>query len=144
MIKAEQVEKQLQEDFEKFQNLLYLGKIDVPKDIVAIFKKGIMSLAPHFHQVLGRRIKNIASKKPLELTNSDIHVIVKVIVNTPIEKLYGEDFLKSVDKQEKFEIFILSYNDSVNEFQAKLQQKKTLLQSLSGSSVRNNEMKIIN
>lgn len=138
------VEKQLQEEYQKFENEIYKGKIEVPKDIIENFKKAVLVLAPQFHGILANRIKAISGKEPLGLTNFDLFAIIKITNNTPLEKVYGNDFNVAIEKQIKFEKFILSYNQSVEEFQGLLQMKKKTLMDLAGANNgRNNGMRII-
>lgn len=143
MTSVPQVDKQLQEEFDKFSNALYSGKISVPTNLIELFKIGIMKMPPFGHKINFNKVKVLGSKKIKELSNGDINDLIKVVVNTKLEELFL-DFPEAVDSMIKLEKFILSYNQHIDEFQIQLQQKKTLLLSLSGSSVRNNGLKIIN
>lgn len=143
MTPAQQVDKQLQSDFDKFYNSAYAGKVEVPKDILAKFKTAIMSLPVQSHKINSNKIKAIAEKKVAQLSCGDINDVIKVIVNTPPEKMYA-DFDKAVDGMIKFEKFILCYNEFIDEFQKKLEMKRATLMSLSGANVSKSSMRILN
>jgi len=136
-----QVEKQIQDDYDKFIYSVYNGKISVPDNIVELLKIAVMGLPPQFHGVHMNKIKVIISKKPSELNNGELADVIKLIFNCPLEKLY-EDFEEAVEGHLKLEKFVLSYNNYVNEFQENLKMKKANLINLSG--IRNNGLKIIN
>lgn len=132
MTTENQIEKQLQEEFRAFELSVYKSLVEVPPNLIELLKKATLSLAPQFHQVLASRIKMIVSKQPDELTIVDLNATLKIIVNTPLEKLYGNDFDTAIESQIAFERYMLSFNQAVETFQKTLQEKKSRLQSLSG------------
>lgn len=132
---SEQIEQQLKGEFDNFYNEVHKGAIPVPSNILELFKKAVMALAPHFHQVHASKIRVIASKTVPELTNGDIHDITKLVINTPLEKMYGS-FDEAISAHIRYEKFILSFNKYVDEFNEKLRMRKATLENLSG--IRNN------
>lgn len=154
-----EIEDQINNDLYKFENEIYKGKIDVPENILKLFKKGISSLPAQTHGIHFTRIKVICSKLPNELTISEINQVVRIIVCAPFATLYYEilnpnenligikneddNFLNAVDEQIRLEKFILSYNTFVSEFQERLKMKKTNLLSLA-SGVNGDRMRVIN
>lgn len=131
MTTSEQIEKQLNDEFVKFSNGNYAGKVEVPKDIIEMFKKGIMVIPPFGHKINFNKVKVIASKKLGELSYSDLNDVIKVVLNTSLEVRYGNDFDEAVKQSIKFDKFVLCFNEVINDFQGKLKMKKTNLLNLS-------------
>lgn len=136
------VEQQVNDDLEKFKHETYNGKVEIPTGIKDLFKSAILSLAPQTHGITSSKLKALYSRKQKEFTNGELSDVIKLIVNTPFGKLYeGEDLVKALDKHIKFEKFLLCYNNHIDEFKNKLNQKKITLQSLAGTV--NKPMRII-
>ena len=144
MTTEQKIEQQLQEDFDKFYNKTYDEKIEIPQNIMELFKKGVMSLALYFHKINAYKLKAIASKNYKELTYGDLKDMITVILNTPLEKLYDR-FEDAVNSQIQFQKFVLCYNNAVDDFNSKLKMKKANLTSISSGIPNNsNGMRIIN
>jgi hypothetical protein len=143
----EEINKQLNQEYDTFLNSLYTGKVDVPSFIVNLFKKAIMAMPPFAHKINFFKVKAIAKSKPEELTNGLLNDIVKVILNTPLEKLYsaditGNDFYEIIDKHIELEKFVLAYNNHIDDFRKKLELKKATLESLT-RNVNGNGLRVI-
>ena len=142
MTQQEQISKQLNDDFNVFFNAKYDGKIEVPSYLIDLFKKAIMALPPSAHKINFHKVKVIAGMKTEELTNGLLQDIIKVVLNTPLDKLFiGNDFFNSINDYINIEKFVLAFNNHVDEFRKKLEMKKVRLESLSGA--RNNGMRVI-
>lgn len=141
---ANQIEQQLNSEFNDFYNKLYDGKIDIPYNLLDIFKKGVMALAPQFHKINANKLDVIAHKKITELSYGDLKDVVTIILNTPFDKIYN-DFNEAMESHLKIQKFIICYNASVDEFEKKLQQKKVVLTDLTRNVHPNGgNMKIVN
>lgn len=143
MTPKEQINKQLNDEYDTFLNSKYDGKIAPPYYIIDLFKKAILALPPYVHKISFRKVKVIAGMKVEELTNGLLQDIIKVVLNTSLDKLFsGTDFFNSViDDYIEIEKFVLAYNNHVDDFRKKLEMKKATLESLSGA--RNNGMRVI-
>ena len=143
MTQQEQINKQLDDEYDTFLNTKYSGKIAPPLYIIDLFKRAIISLPPYAHKINFRKVKVIASMKVEELTNGLLQDIIKVVLNTSLDKLFsGNDFFNSViDDYIEIEKFVLAYNNHIDDYRKKLEMKKATLESLSG--VRNNGMRVI-
>lgn len=136
-----QIETQINQDYEKFYNDIYKSEIPTPENFIELFKKAIIALPSFAHKINFHKVQVIASKKVEQLTVGDVHEIVKVVLNVPLEKLYeGHTFDSAVLQTIKIEKFVLQYNKDVDDFREKLRMKKDNLLMLSGSR---NGMKII-
>ncbi len=131
MTTEQQIEKQLNDEFVKFSNGNYSGKVEVPKDIIEMFKKGVMVIPPFAHKINFTKVKTIASKKVDELSYADLNDVIRVVLNTSLELRYGNDFDEAVKQSIKFDKFVLCFNEVINDFQGKLKMKKTNLLNLS-------------
>jgi hypothetical protein len=151
MTQNEQINKQLNEEYDKFLYSKYEGSVKPPKDIIELFKTAILAMPPFAHKINFHKVKAIATTKYEDLTNGNLSDIIKVVLNTSLEKLYktndliglkNEDsFLSIVDKCIAMDKFVLCYNNHVDDFRKKLEMKKATLESLSGA--RNNGLRII-
>ena len=143
MLQQERINKQLNDDYDTFLNAKYTGKIAPPDYIIDLFKKAILALPPYAHKINFRKIKVIAGMKVEELTNGLLQDVIKVVLNTSLDKLFiGNDFFNSViDDYIEMEKFVLAYNNHMDGFKKNLEMKKKTLESLSG--VRNNGMSVI-
>ncbi len=126
----QQIDKQVQDDLDKFYNSEYAGKVEIPDNIIELFKKGYMAMPSFAHKVLGLKVKALASRQPKELLNGDVKDIVKIIMNVSPDKLYG-NFEDAVASHIQLERFFLAFNNHVSDFEQKLIQKKTVLTDLS-------------
>ena len=140
MTTEQQIEKQLNDELVKFQNGIYSGKVEVPKNIIELFKKGVMSMPAFSHRINFNKVKVIASKKPSELTYADLNDVVKVVLNTVLAVNY-DNFDTAVKENIKIEKFVLCFNENVDDFKEKLKMKKTTLKSLASPVSR---MQLIN
>ena len=137
------IDQQINEELETFKNKVYDGKVEIPKNILELFRTGILFLAPQTHGILASKLKALYITPVKKLTNGMLSDIIRLVVCTPFGKIYeGVEFEVALESHIKLEKFILGYNLHVDEFQNKLKMKKATLQSLS-QGVRGNGMRII-
>lgn len=137
-----EVKEQINSDYDEFLNKPYSGHISIPENIIEVFKKCIMALPPFAHQINFNKIKSIATKDVKALTYSDLQCIIKVVLNTPLEKLY-DNFFVAIPEHIKIEKFIISYNAAIDDFQKSLESKSKMLKNLSSGVLGKNGMRII-
>ena len=138
------IEQQINSELEKFKNEVYNGKVEIPSNILDLFRRGVLSLAPQSHGILASKLKALYTRKISEITNGELSDIIKIIVNTPFGKMYDDDIFAALEKHQKFEKFILSYNTHINDFQEKLKAKRATLQALSKGVQGNGLRRVIN
>lgn len=143
MTTEQQIDQQLNDEYNKFMNSKYEGKVEVPENFIDVFKKSVMALAPQFHQININKLHVIANTNDEDLTIDHIHAANKMILNTPFEKIY-DNFYEAMESHSKIQKFIVCYNKVVDDFSEKLKMKKATLQSLSSPSLNGNSMRIIN
>jgi hypothetical protein len=131
MTAQQNVDKQLQNDHEKFINSIYSGNVPVPVNILEIFRIGIMAMAPFQHRIQALRIKSILSKNLDELSNGDLNEIIKVVVNVPLQMVYDE-IDEAIEKTIRLDKFVLCYNSMIEDFQREQQMRRAKLMELSG------------
>ena len=142
------INKQLNNDYEKFYESKYDGKLSIPKGIIDMFKRAIISMPPFAHKINFYKVSSISNKDTKDLTFGDLHEIVKVTLNTPLQTLYpeiteSEEKYKSVIKEHIiFEKFVMEYNLIIEDFKQKLSMKKKTLEDLSGKN--NGKLSYIN
>ena len=147
MTQQEQINKQLNEEYDNFLNEVYDSKFPVPSSLIDLFKKAIMSMPPFAHKIRFNKVRAISVMKTEELTNGLLQEMIKVILNTSLQKLYNndgiheEDFFRIIENQIQLEKFVLCYNNHVDDFRKKLEMRKATLESLSGA--RSNGLRII-
>ena len=142
----EQIEKTLNDDHNKYYEGVYAGKAPIPEDLIKLYKRGIRSRAPFAHKANFHRVKSIFNSKIEELRVRDLHEMIKVIMNTPIEKLYDntqddQQLNEAINDYLKVEKFIIEFNQMNEVFRNALELKRVKLQELAGT--RTNGMRII-
>lgn len=126
-----EINEQLGNDFDKFLYTPYKGAVVVPKNIIDLFKKAILGLPSFSHKINFLKIKAIASKKPNELTNTDLNDVIKVLLNSSLQKLYPDlSFDKVIEQSIQMDKFVIAYNEHVEKFKKQLEEKKATLQLL--------------
>ncbi len=133
-----EVNEQLNNEYNTFLYSPCKCKLPIPKNVIDLFKRAILAMPPYAHKILFTKVKAIYTTKVDKLTNSDVNDIVKVILNTPLEKLYlSYTFEEMVEAQIKMDAFVISYNSHVEEFKKGLEQKKLRLKDLTNGLPRN-------
>lgn len=144
MTQQQEIEKQVMDDYLKFQNEAYHGAIAVPENIITLFKSAALALAPQFHKVHGMKIQAIASMTVRELTNGLLNDAILMIQNTPLSVLYpGAGFEEAVLAQVNFEKFIIAYNSHITDCQDKIKMKKKTLESLVAGPLPKSGMRVV-
>jgi hypothetical protein len=126
-----QVERQLQDEFNKFNNAPYAGKGTIPANLVELFSVGYMGMPVFYHKIQALRVKSIIGKELDELNPSDINEIIKVIVNIPPERFF-DNIDEALEFYARLDKFLLLFNDSMKSFSEDLEMKRTRLMDLSG------------
>lgn len=145
MTSNQQVTAELNNAYDKFQNEIYNGKVEVPKDIIELFKKGVMALSSFSHKLNFYKVKVISGMKGTELTNMLINDVIKVVLNTPLDKLYPDsDFEQAILSSIEFGKFVIAYNEHIDDFRKKLEMRKATLDSFSTMPNGNKFLKIVN
>ena len=137
-----QANEQIKAEYDKFYNGIYDGKVPVPLNFVELFKKGIMNMSAFSHKIFASKIKVIASRLPEELTNGDLNLVIKVIVNVEMKHLYSS-FEESVEDTIKIQKFTLCYNEYVEAFKEQLEMKRVRLLDLATGGVPSLSNRII-
>jgi hypothetical protein len=143
MSPQQQVSQQMNNEFEKFRDTVYDGVIKVPENIIELFKKGVVHLSPHAHQINFTKIKHLVHQTPSKLSNGELTDVIKVILNTPFDVLYGKlELDKGIDEHIRFEKFIVCYNTHIDAFQQKMKMKQATLNSIANAN--GNGLKLVN
>lgn len=145
MTTDQQVTAELNNTYDKFQNGIYDGKVEIPENIISLFKAGILALSSFSHKINFGKVNVISKMQIGELTNFLLSDIVKVILNTPIEKLYPDlEFEDAIKEHINLEKFILAYNVHIDDFRKKLEMKKATLDSLTRLPNNRPSLNIVN
>jgi hypothetical protein len=138
MSHQEEINKQLNEQYDVFLNSSYTGKVAVPSFIIESFKRAIMAMPPYAHKIDFHKVRAIGSMKPEDLTNGLISDAIKTILNVSPEKLYPTlSFDAAVDKHIIVERFIIAFNKHIDDFRKGLESKKATLESLTKNMLGN-------
>lgn len=139
---SKDIEQQINDEYLKILNGKYTGHISVPKNLVELFKKAVMALPPYYHKLNFTKIQGIVIKSESDLTNGDLNEIIKLIFNTPLDKMFDDIFV-AIPEMIKIEKFAVSYNTMIDEHQRVLEAKSQMLQSLTKGVNGKNNMRII-
>lgn len=136
-----EIDKIINDEYQKFYNSSYGGKVGIPENVIELVQKCFFTLPPHFHKLNASKIKVISEKLVSELTNMDINDIIILLVNTPLCNQY-ENFYEAVNEQIKMEKFILCFNNYISDFKGNIEMKRTNLMAL--ANPLSNGLKIVN
>lgn len=128
---SNQIESELDQERNKFYNSVYSGKKDF--ELIPLFKKCIMLLAPQQHKISMNGIKEIVNAKEDKLTVFYLENIFKVILNVPLGKLY-KNFDDAVGQQLKIEKYIIDFNTFVGNFEKEIQARRATMRSIVSTS----------
>lgn len=129
-----EIDYQLREEMNKFYNSVF--NVKVKFDLIELFKKCVMHLAPQQHKISAHGLKAIAETKPGKLTVAMLEDVNKVILNVPLGKLYN-DFDEAIKKQIEVEKFIIEFNKYISDFHASIQMKRATMRSIADTRPSN-------
>lgn len=143
----EQIQQSLNEETARFYEKKYDGKLSIPFEFPLLFKIAISNLSSYSHKINFHKVKSISKKTSPEYTFGDLHEIIKVLLNTPLNKLYPHmeesegEFIDAIDEHIKVEKFVIEFNQIIDKFKSGLEMKRRTLQDLAGKP--SNSMRII-
>lgn len=143
MTTQQSIDKQLSDEYEKFVNSRYSGKIPIPENIIDLFKVAIMTVSPNAHGIDFNKIKGIVKKNNSELVIGDLSDMITMILNSPPKNFYDNRFDVAVESIISFKKFEIAFTLYVREFNSSLQQKKITLLSLANAG-RGKGLSIVN
>lgn len=129
MTTEQEIDRQIAGDYKRFYDAVYDGKL--PDDLVERFKKVLMALAPGTHMARMDVCKGIISKKPYDLTNLEVGVVINLIFTAPFDKIY-DTIEEAIDCNMELEKVRNGYNLAVDQMQKVLSGKKERLMDMGG------------
>lgn len=130
MTSPEQLQEQIQrEDIEPYLNKVYDGFVS--ESIIEQFRVAMMYLPVTAHKYSMDDVERISLRRPNEVTNRELGMIINVVFSIPFVSMYGS-LEEGIEKTKGFEIIKNKYNDSTAAFQRKCEAKMKRLLKLSG------------
>lgn len=130
MTSPEDIIEQIQrEDIEPYLNKIYDGEL--PDSLVEQFRIAMMHLPPTAHKYSMDDVETMSNRRPDEITNRELGLILNVIFAIPFASMYGS-IEEGIEKTKVFERIKEEYNKSTAAFQRKVEAKKNRLLSLGG------------
>lgn len=130
MTTKEQIAAQVErEDIVPYLNKVYDGAI--PESLVDQFRIAMMHLPPTAHKYSMADVEAMSIRRPDEVTNREIGMMLNVIFAVPFASMY-ESLEQGIEKTKAFEKIKEDYNKSTAAFQRKVEAKTNKLMSLSG------------
>lgn len=128
-IDEKEIARQLAEDEERWNNAIYDGFL--PKLFLDYFKKGLMVLPPAQHKYNMQLVKTMIGKKPDEVTNLEIGLMINIIYHCPFKEIY-DSIEQAVDITMEFDKVRDEYNQKVSAIEGALTRKRNRLHELAG------------
>jgi len=124
MTNEQDINNQIQKEYDTFNSSPYSGEPVLPKDLLERFSKAIFKLPPSSHRHSTELVKKILGKKLKDLNNMDVPVILNTITLAPLSDLYPnlEVALKGNKEIEECKI---SFNLLVKQINEQLEGKRT-------------------
>jgi hypothetical protein len=130
MMTKEDVDKQIQGDYERFYNETYQGEL--PVNFKELFEKAIIASASSQHQIKPEKLISIAEQPANTLTMVQVGIMVNVMVNIPMVRMVGDNFEDAVNLHTWLFNIKSSYNKLVDEFIKVMAKKTNRLYKLAG------------
>lgn len=129
---VQEIEKLIETEYATFQQSIFIGTL--PKDLITIFKRAILEVAPNKHQLHTKTLNAIISKKEGTLSFVEVGMVINVILGSPSLKILSDNLDAALLKLKKIEEVRNDYNVSVQRKESELVQKKRSLMELAGAS----------
>lgn len=130
MTTTEQIEEQIQkQDIEPYLNKVYDGFVS--EEIIEQFKIAMMFIPITAHKYSMKDVRTISGKRPEEVTNRELGMIINVIYAVPFASMY-QTLDEGIDKTMAFDKIRAEYNKNSAAFERKVQAKRKRLLSLGG------------
>src|SRR3982751_10927 len=120
MMTIEQIDGQLQEEFNRFYQRLNQKKL--PDNFMEMLKKAVMVQSPNQHTINAKTLREMISKKPDSLTVVEVGIMFNIILSTPIEKMFGS-LEEAFDVWEQIDELRKTFNKEVDEIKVTLEKK---------------------
>lgn len=117
-------EQVLKEDIDPYLNKVYDGY--VPDSLVDQFRIAMMHLPPTAHKYSMDDVETMSLRRPNEITNRELGMILNVVFALPFISMYGS-LEEGIEKTRVFEKIKEDYNESTAAFNRKVEAKKTML-----------------
>ncbi len=144
MTTTQEIEEQIQrQDIEPYLNKIYDGFVS--EEIIDQFRTAMMFVPITAHQYSMKDVKTISGKRPTEITNRELGMIINIIYCVPFASMYAS-LEEGVEKTMEYDKIRAEYNKNSAAFERKVQAKKERLLNLSGiknSTPLSSGMKII-
>lgn len=139
-----QIETQLMtQDIIPYHNSVFDGF--VPDSFVEQFKIAMMVIPVTAHQYPMKDVKRMISRRPNEVTNKELGMMINAIYSVPFGSMY-QTIEEGIERTMEFDKIKEEYNKNSAAFERKINAKRQRLLSLSGvqnSVPLQNGMKII-
>lgn len=130
MTTEQEINKQIQEEYNKYRDAPYDG-VPLPEEIIRLFKKAMMVVPYDDHKFNMVRVKEICEKGVKDLTWLEAGMVINFM-----QKVIPEKVFSSIEKYCEFMIantFIVSeYNIVTNKWQRNIEAYKDRLRNTSG------------
>ena len=144
MTSEAEIDNQIQrQDIEPYLNKIYDGFVS--EDIIAQFRVAMMFIPVTAHNYSMKDVKAISYKRPDEITNRELGMIINMIYAVPFSSMYSS-LEEAIEKTMAYDKIREEYNRNSAAFQRKVEAKRKRLLSLSGvgnSAVYNKGLKTI-
>lgn len=134
-----EIQQTIDKEYDDFLYSRYDGKLEVPKDFIVLFKKGVMAMPPFAHKISPHKIKAIVTTPIKELTFDQLSAIIKILLSTSPDKFYSE-FDVAIQGWIKMEKFVLEFNGIVDGFTNSLKKRKENLMNLTAGLNKNSKI----
>jgi hypothetical protein len=129
MMTIEQIDGQLQEEFNRFYQRLNQKKL--PDNFMEMLKKAVMVQSPNQHTINAKTLREMISKKPDSLTVVEVGIMLNIILSTPIEKMFGS-LEEAFDVWEQIDELRKTFNKEVDEIKVTLEKKRVKMMEIAG------------
>lgn len=131
MTTEQEINKQIQADYDIYRTKIYDGALPIHDDLLKLFQKALMAIPYDQHNMNMVRVREILDKNVSELTWLEVGMVNNLLHRAAPEKLFSSPY-----RYCEFMIancqFVIEYNSATEEWNRKIEAKKKVLTNTSG------------
>lgn len=129
MTSTDDINSQIEREFEKFRNKVYDGEL--PYGLIEKFKVGLMMSSAGQHKYNLQKVKEIIAKAENDLTWLEVGMVINFVTEIPWERIY-DSLEEAINYNIELSDFMVEYNKVIGRKNNELEKMRTRLLNLSG------------
>jgi hypothetical protein len=129
MLNEKEIARQIAEDEQRWNDAVYDGFL--PQLFLDYFRKAMMILPPAQHKYNMAFVKTMINRKPDEVTNLEVGMMINIIYHCPFGEIYNS-IEEAIDITMEFDKVRFEYNQKTEAINTSLNRKRAKLHEIAG------------